>query len=120
MIPLVLLVSTFLFYPAAGSAEDETKPAASELTVIPFKKITKKGLVFRVPEDMPFAEKDGILKPIAFEEYFYSKIVALEKTVVDLEARLKKTESKLAKLQAPERVEEKKAPSPENIPPFIP
>ncbi len=75
----------------------------SDLAVIPFKKVTVKGLVFRVPDDIPFVEKDGILKPISFDEYFYSKIMALEKTIADLKVRLEATESQLAKLQKEEQ-----------------
>ncbi len=99
VVPLLLIVLTLSIYCASVFAEDEVEISKSDLAVIPFKKVTVKGLVFRVPGDIPFVEKDGILKPISFDEYFYSKIVALEKTVTDLKARLDATEAQLAKLQ---------------------
>ena len=82
-------------------AAEESDDSAKEIEVIPFKEVTKKGLVFRVPDDIPFVEKDGILKPITYEEYFYSKIRKLEKTVTDLKSRLEEVESAVPKVEKP-------------------
>lgn len=83
------------------SADDSETPA-EEIEVIPFKVVEKKGIVFRVPDDIPFVEKDGILKPITYEEYFYSKIKKLETTVADLRSRLEQMESPTPKPEASE------------------
>ncbi|MBI4430414.1 MAG: hypothetical protein HY587_01710 [Candidatus Omnitrophica bacterium] len=92
-----ILVFFFLSTRALTAEDDDI--LGTDLKVIPFKKVTKKGLTFRVPDDMPFVEKDGILKPIEFEEYFYSKIKKLETQIDDLMARIRQAQSAVEKLE---------------------
>ncbi len=66
VVPLVSIVLTLSIYCVSAFAEDEVEMSKSDLAVIPFKKVTVKGLVFRVPDDIPFVEKDGVLKPISY------------------------------------------------------
>ena len=100
-IPVILWCSFLLLNVVPLHAAEESNAPSEEIEVIPFKEITKKGLVFHVPDDIPFVEKDGILKPIAYEEYFYSKIKKLEKTVADLKSRLEEVESAVPKVEKP-------------------
>lgn len=107
ILPLALCSLLFLNVTPLCGADDSETPA-EEIEIIPFKVVEKKGIVFRVPDDIPFVEKDGILKPITYEEYFYSKIKKLETTVADLNSRLEQMESPVAEVeeQAPESVPE--------------
>ena len=51
--------------------------------------VTKEGLHFRVPEDMPIEKRGGIEAPIPFDEYMYSRFQQIDKRLKNMEAMLK-------------------------------
>ena len=56
---------------------------------------TKEGLSFRVPEDMPIEKRGGLLGPIPFDEYTYSKLKQIDTKIQGLNEKLDRIEKKM-------------------------
>ena len=84
----------------AWSAQEEAEQKAEEVPNFPYQEVvTKEGLVFRVPQDMPIEKRGGILAPIPFDEYTYGKLKQIDHAIATLEARLTKLEEELSSLK---------------------
>lgn len=62
-------------------------------------KMTKEGLIFRVPEDMPIERRGGLQVPMQFDEYMYGKFRQLDNVLKDMQARLDRIEKLLTEMK---------------------
>ena len=94
---IFLLVLIFLAFPfSAGADREETDQMTEEMQKYRFETVTtKEGLKFSIPSDMPIERKDGLVKPIPFEEYLYIKFKMIEERIGKMEKRLDAMEGKL-------------------------
>ena len=76
--------------------EGEEKEIRDEANNFQYHTVTQEGLAFRVPEDMAVEKRNGILAPVPFDEYMYSKfkkidekLKAIDKKLDDIETLLK-------------------------------
>ena len=82
-----VLVGSYLVLFAPLYAEEEV---LSEK--YPTKVVTKRGLSFRVPEDMPIEVNGGLAAPLPLDEYVYRKFKKLEDRMSGIEKRLRELE----------------------------
>ena len=68
--------------------------------------MAKSGLKYRVPEDMPIENRNGIEAPIPFDEYMYSKFKKIDERLTRIEETLDHIEKIVA---APKPQEKLKA-----------
>ncbi len=100
----IALFSAVVFLAAAPVVwcADETAPQteAPEDTNFHYQtKMTKEGLFFRVPEDMPIERRGGLQVPMQFDEYMYGKFKQLDDTLKEIGARLGHIESMLTEIK---------------------
>lgn len=82
-----------------GMAEDSSKATESKEENFNYQTTTKKGLVFRVPEDMPIEERNGIVQPIPFDEYMYGKFKKLEDRLEKIELQIGAVETRIENIE---------------------
>ena len=95
------LVFLLFLSASAGSLhaydESEADKMAEEIKNGGFETVTtKEGLKFDIPSDMPIERKDGLVRPVPFEEYLYVKFKKIEERVVSLDEKVKKMDEKLS------------------------
>ena len=96
---LVLILALTGIRPLLAEEASTTK-AESEDINFKYKTVTtKEGLVFRVPEDMPLETRNGIMAPIPFDEYMYSKFKQVDTKLKDVNDKLDRIEKKIDSLQ---------------------
>lgn len=60
---------------------------------------TKEGLTYRVPEDMPIENRNGIQAPIPFDEYMYGKFKRMDARLKEMGEQLDRIEQLLLELK---------------------
>ena len=83
--------------PAWGA--DEAPPAEEDTNFRYQTKMTKEGLHFRVPEDMPIEHRGGLQVPLPFDEYMYGKFKQLDGILKSMETRLERIEKLLIEMK---------------------
>ena len=83
MIKLFFIVYFLVFFSLPSGAEEKFDNAAAENVVK-----TVSGLKFSVPADRPIKEKDGIVAPMAIDEYVALKFSRLEARLQEIENSL--------------------------------
>lgn len=82
------------------SAPVSAEEAATEDPNFSYKTITtREGLTFRVPEDMPIENRNGIQTPIPFDQYMYGKFKQIENKLKEVDAKLDRIEKMLISMQ---------------------
>ena len=64
-----------------GRTPDESNPMYERVEV-------EGGLFFRVPKDMTFVKKDGVIAPLSTEEYFSNKFEGVVRQIAALNKRI--------------------------------
>ena len=87
-----------LLMPALSLSEARAEEGEGEANFEYRTVVTKEGLSFRVPEDMPIEKRGGIQAPIPFDEYVYGKFDRMDKKVRTLETRIEELEKTVASM----------------------
>ncbi len=96
---LLMVLFLLILNPVWGA--DEAAPAADvDDTNFRYQtKMTKEGLHFRVPEDMPIEHRGGLQVPLPFDEYMYGKFKQLDGVLKGIETRLDRIEKLLLEMK---------------------
>ena len=100
---MAVLIALCLNAGAVFAAERTSEEASGQISNdenVDYKVVTKEGLNFRVPVDMPIEKRNGIVAPISTEEYIHGKFKKLDKRLDGIEEKLGETIKAIRDLQA--------------------
>ena len=91
--------------PAFALTDQQKQEIREEAKNFQYNEVTSpSGLKYRVPEDMPIENRNGIEAPIPFDEYTYSKFKKIDERLKSIEETLSRIEKNMTASKSQEKL----------------